>query len=62
MDVGAAGKLDLQLVGKPVDLLDELICLNVGRSEGLEADNLGHVFVDDLIGNQLDALEGSLSK
>lgn len=62
LNSGAAGELDLKLMCESVDLLDQFLGLDIGRGKGLNSNDLGHVFVDDLISNQLDSLEDALSK
>lgn len=62
LDGCAAGKFDLKLMCETVDLLDQLLGLDIGRGKGLNSNDLGHVFVDNLISNQLDSFEDAFSK
>lgn len=62
LNSGAAGKFHLKLMRKSMNLFDQFFRLNIGRGKGLNSYNLGHVFVDDLVSNQLNSFEDSLSK
>lgn len=62
LNVGTAGKLNLQLVSKSVNLFNKFFGFNVRRGERFNADDFGDVFVDDFISYELDAFKGSLSK
>lgn len=62
LDCGAAGEFELKLVGKAMYLFALFLFRNAGRDKVLQADDLGHILVSNLIRDDLDALKHSLSE